>query len=133
MAEYKIVFVGRLEKDTGLLEFLKWLKENKWSKVDFCGDGSLRSECEKYGTVHGFTDPKPFLKKAEICVPGGYLSYIEAKAYGCKIKVFPNSPLKKDYWKEIMEVKKFQTWDQVADEYLSLWNSYHALMHRKRL
>ena len=129
-----IVFVGRLEKDTGVLDFIKWLKGKgkrrlvnqdfgKRSKVDFVGDGTLRKKCEKYGTVHGFTDPKPFYQKAEICIPGGYLSYIEAKAYGCKIKVFPNNPLKKDYWNEIMQVKKFPNWDKIADEYINLYNS----------
>lgn len=123
MAEFKIVFVGRLEKDTGLSEFLKWLGKHKDYKVDFCGDGTLRKECKKYGEVHGFTDPKLFLKKAKICVPGGYLSYIEAKSYGCKIIVFPNNPLKKDYWNEIQKIRKFPSWDQIADEYLSLYNS----------
>lgn len=127
---HSIVIVGRLENDTGVLEFLKWLKGSKKYRVDFIGDGRLRGECAKYGTVHGFTDPKPFYQKAEICVPGGYLSYIEANASGCKIKVFPNNPLKKDYWNEIrtvfengQEVKKFPTWDNIADEYIDLYNS----------
>lgn len=118
------VYVGRLDPDTGLLEFLEWLMANgQGSRVDFVGDGSLRKECEKYGKVHGFCDPKPFLKKADICVPGGYLSYIEALAAGCKIMTFADNPLKKDYWKEIKKVKKFPTWDEIADEYLSLYNS----------
>lgn len=122
MARHKIVFVGRLEKDTGLPEFLQWFSSKlSGYKAEFVGDGSLRGECEKYGTVHGFADPKPFLQKAEICVPGGYLSYIEAKKYGCKIKLFPNNPLKEDYWKEIESVKRFPTWAQIADVYLKLW------------
>ena len=117
-----LVFVGRLENDTGVLEFLKWLKTKQKFKVDFVGDGSIRSECEKYGSVHGFVDPKPFLRKAEYCVPGGYLSFIEASSYGCKIKVFPNNPLKNDYWNEIQKVSKFPTWEQIADEYINLYN-----------
>lgn len=120
-----IVFVGRLEKDTGLLQFLEQLKiKNLKLKIDFVGDGSLRKECEKYGMVHGFTDPKPFLKKAKICVPGGYLSYIEAKQADCKIMTFHNNPLKKDYWDEIKRVKKFPTWDEIADEYLDLYHRF---------
>lgn len=123
MAVSRIVFVGRLEADTGLSEFLKWLMSNHYPLiVDFVGDGSLREECKKYGMVHGFTDPKPFLKRAKNCVPGGYLSYIEAKQMGCKIMTFHNNPLKKDYWVEIEKVNKFPTWDQVADEYISLYN-----------
>lgn len=124
MVEHKIVFVGRLEKDTGLLQFLRWLMANRYSLItDFVGDGNLRKECEKYGKVHGFTDPKPFLKKAEICVPGGYLSYIETKQMGCKIMTFADNPLKKDYWKEIKKIKKFLTWEGVTNEYLDLYNS----------
>ena len=119
-----IVFVGRLEKDTGLLGFLKWLVNNsQFIKIDFVGDGDLKRECEKYGKVHGFTDPKAFLNRAEYCIPGGHLSYIEAVKYRCKIRVFADNPLKKDYWKEIQKIKKFPTWDQVADEYLNLYNS----------
>jgi glycosyltransferase involved in cell wall biosynthesis len=116
-----IVFLGRLEDDTGLTMFLKSLKKNKYKKIDFIGDGPLRSECEKYGTVHGFTDPVPFLKKAEYCVPGGYLAYIEAKQYGCKIITYANNELKEDYWKGIKKIKKFPTWSELADEYLDLW------------
>jgi len=120
-----IVFVGRLEKDTGLLQFLEQLKiKNLKLKIDFVGDGSLRKECEKYGMVRGFTDPKPFLKRAKICVPGGYLSYIEAKQADCKIMTFHNNPLKKDYWDEIKRVKRFPTWDEVADEYISLYHGF---------
>jgi glycosyltransferase involved in cell wall biosynthesis len=118
-----IVFVGRFEKDTGVLKFLANFKKFKAYKVDFIGDGSLRKECEKYGKVWGFADPKPFLKKAEICVPGGYLSYIEAKKYGCEIMTFADNPLKEDYWTDIKKVKKFPSWDEVADVYLQIWNS----------
>ena len=120
-----IVWVGRLERDTGLPQFLEWLMVNDQGlRVDFVGDGQLRSECEKYGMVRGFTDPKPFLKRAKICVPGGYLSYIEAKQAGCKIMTFHNNPLKKDYWDEIKRVKRFPTWDEVADEYISLYHGF---------
>lgn len=117
-----LLYLGRLEPDTGLPLFLRWLDTNHPSPtINFVGDGPLRKECERYGKVHGFGDPKPFLKKADICIPGGYLSYIEAKTAGCKIMTFADNPLKKDYWEEIKKVKKFPTWEEVADEYLSLY------------
>ena len=117
----KVVFVGRLEKDTGLERFLKDLKKHK--DTFFIGDGSLRAKCEEYGTVTGFTDPTPFYKTAEYAVPGGYLSYIDAKSYGCKIITYADNPLKKDYWEEIKKIEKFPSWGQVADEYIDLYNS----------
>lgn len=116
-----ITFIGRLEKDTGVNEFMKWLNKNKKYTVNFVGDGSLGKECEKYGKVLGFIDPAPLLIKSEICVPGGYLGYIEAKSYGCKIMTFYNNQLKKDYWNEIKKVKRISTWKEVADKYLQLW------------
>ena len=125
-----IIYVGRLEENTGLLQFLNWLKINKRYKVDFCGDGNLRKECEKYGTVHGFTDPNPYYKEAECCVPGGYLAALEALSYGCKLKLFWNNKVKEDYWKMSPFVRKdvdvwakSQTWDKLADEYLDLYNN----------
>ncbi|MCX6704212.1 MAG: hypothetical protein NTZ07_02080, partial [Candidatus Woesebacteria bacterium] len=99
-----------------------WLDKNKKYHVDFVGDGDLRDQCKKYGIVHGYIDSVPFMKKANICVPGGYLSFIEAKKYGCKIITFPTSEIMKDFWSEIEKVKKFPTWDKLADEYLDLYN-----------
>lgn len=115
------LYVGRLEENTGLGEFLKYLKNIKFKKVDFIGDGRMKGECEKFGKVHGFTDPTKFYKKAEIVVPSGYLTYLEAVGYGCKIKTFYSTPLKKEYWDEILKLKKFMSWDDVTYEYLKLW------------
>ncbi|KKP46787.1 MAG: Glycosyltransferase, group 1 family protein [Candidatus Woesebacteria bacterium GW2011_GWA1_33_30] len=155
------LFVGRLEPDTGLGEFLKLLGSSSLvhgTKVDFVGDGSLRKECERFGTVHGFCDPTPFYKKAETVVPSGYLTYLEAKSYssiqenlaescedelntdmsssltgnlafkmrggchGCKIKTFYSTQLKKEYWEEILKLKKYNTWKDISNVYLKLWN-----------
>lgn len=129
----RIVYVGRLEENTGLLKFLKWLDNNPGFKVDFCGDGNLRSECEKYGEVHGFTDPNPFYKTCKTVVPGGYLAALEALNSGCDIKLFWNNKLKEDYWKmspfyklkgdKLKKWARAQTWEKLANEYINLYNS----------
>lgn len=129
----RIVYVGRLEENTGLLKFLSWLKRNPGYKVDFCGDGDLRHKCEKYGTVHGFTDPNPFYKSCITVVPGGYLAALEALNSGCDIKLFWNNKLKEDYWKmspfyklkgeELRKWARRQTWEKLANEYINLYNS----------
>lgn len=123
------VYVGRLEENTGLLEFLKFAKK-RHLKIDFCGDGVLKQECAKYGVVHGFCDPTPYLKKAEYCVAGGYLAALEGLSYGCKLKLFWNNQVKKDYWqmspftkKNVKVWAKSQTWEKLANEYISLYNS----------
>jgi glycosyltransferase involved in cell wall biosynthesis len=126
----RIVFVGRLQKDTGIIQFLKWFNENPGYKVDFCGDGPLRKECEKYGNVHGFTDPTPFYKKARYCVPGGYLAALEALNAGCLLKLFWSDKVKEDYWKmspfvkkDVKEWARKQTWEKLTNEYLDLYNN----------
>ncbi len=129
----RIVYVGRLEENTGLLKFLKWLDNNPGFKVDFCGDGNLRSECERYGEVHGFTDPNPFYKTCKTVVPGGYLAALEALNSGCDIKLFWNNKLKEDYWKmspfyklngdKLKKWARAQTWEKLANEYINLYNS----------
>ena len=119
-----IIYLGRLEKDTGLLEFLKWLKLHPVYKITFIGVGDLKDKCRKFGKVLGSKDPEKYLQEAEYCVPSGYLSYLEARNLKCKIMTFPNNPLKADYWDEIeknySKIKNV-TWNDVTNSYLKLW------------
>jgi len=102
-----IVWFGRQDMDTGINEFRKWLVKQK----------------TKCGIKYITNDPNPekYLKTAEYCVPAGYLSYLEAKSYGCKIITFASNPLKVEYWNEIKLLKKIPTWDEVVNVYLKLW------------
>lgn len=125
--ENKTVYVGRLEENTGLNKFLATINGET---VDFIGDGELRNKCEKYGLVHGFTDPIPFYKNAQYCVSGGYLAALEALSYGCELKLFWNNKVKEDYWKmspftqrDVKSWAKEQTWKKLANEYLDLYNN----------
>lgn len=110
--EESIVYVGRLDKDIGLKIILQAIKrfrrlvdDNKLN-VEFVGDGSLREECEKYGKVHGFTDPEPFYRKAKYCFASGYLTILEAMAHKCLVFAAYDNPLKKDYY-EMTPFKDF--------------------------
>ncbi|GIW63273.1 MAG: glycosyl transferase [Patescibacteria group bacterium] len=130
-----LVYLGRLEQDTGLLTFLNWYKKHKLDYPDlvFCGDGSLNKICKDYGRVLGFVDPAKILKTAEICVPGGFLSALEALACGCKIKLFWHNPVKKDYWllspfyelqfsqKNLKAFLQKSDWSNIVKIYLKLW------------
>ena len=130
-----VVFVGRLDEDTGILEFLGWIKKHLYFRVDFVGDGKYRGECKKYGTVYGFRKPNRFVQRAEYVVPGGYLACLEAMAMKRKIKVFWSNNLKQDYW-QLSPMYKFilgedpsrayrwvmkHSWENLAKEYVKLW------------
>lgn len=125
-----IVYVGRLEENTGLTKFFEWLDKNTKYKVDFIGEGRLKNRCKKYGKVHGATNPAPFYKKAKYVVPGGYLAALEGLSANCELKLFWNDKIKKDYWqmspfikKDVKVWAKKQTWEKLANEYLDLYNN----------
>ncbi|PJC42867.1 MAG: hypothetical protein CO040_02205 [Candidatus Pacebacteria bacterium CG_4_9_14_0_2_um_filter_36_8] len=94
-----LLYVGRLEFDTGLPMLLQALKNNTWDgKVVFCGDGVLREQAEQVGEVVGFSNPEHLLTKAKIVFAGGYLSILEAFAYQCAVIAVYGNSLKKDYF-----------------------------------
>lgn len=95
-----LLYVGRLDYDTGLPVLLQALHSNGWQgKVIFCGDGLLREQAELAGEVLGWTDPRPYLKKASVVFAGGYLSVLEAFAYRCAVVAVEENPLKKAYYR----------------------------------
>ena len=103
--ENSIIYVGRLDEDTGLSVILAALKnyrhldDGSKTMMEFVGDGELRKECEKYGKVHGFIDPTPFYQKAKFCFASGYLTIHEALANKCLVLTAYRHPLQKDYYK----------------------------------
>lgn len=93
----QLVYVGRLDRDTGLEKILKALSYLKGFRIDFCGDGELKDECAKYGRVHGFSDPEPYLQNAFICLSPGVTTILEAFAHQCLVATTANNPVKRDY------------------------------------
>ncbi|MGD9129298.1 MAG: glycosyltransferase family 4 protein [Candidatus Woesebacteria bacterium] len=97
-----IVYLGRLDQDNGLDVLLATLALLPDYRVNFCGDGPLRTECKKYGKVHGFLlakDYRSYLKKAEICFAGGYLSMLEGMIHQCLVVAAYDNHLREDYLK----------------------------------
>ena len=137
--EKKVVWIGRLEKETGILKALEEMKKYKklGYKINFCGDGPLRKECERVGKVHGYVDPTKLLSKAKVCFPVGYLSALEAFSNKCIVKVVWTNKLKKDYWQltpfwkyiqnkdvgKAYDWAKKQTWEKSAESYIKLWKT----------
>jgi len=100
-----IIYVGRLDEDTGLSVILDALKNYRHLDdeslliMEFIGDGELRKECEKYGKVYGFVDPTPFYQKAKFCFASGYLTIHEALANKCLVFTAYRHSLQEDYYK----------------------------------
>ncbi len=105
-----LVFVGRLEPDTGVILYLRavaLLRERtgrSW-KLIICGDGSLRHrvqalireldlDAELAGAV---PDPLPWVRKSRFVFTSGYLALLEA--WACRRLAFAvyENPLKRDY------------------------------------
>lgn len=111
------VFIGRLEKDTGIMTYISAVKilKNKYNiyfEVDICGDGSLREKIEKTikenelnVKLQGLVEnPLDYLTKSKFAFVSGYLAILEAminkklvfSAYGNELKrdylsLMPNS------------------------------------------
>lgn len=127
------LFVGRLEKDTGLPIFLDFLnillKKKIIFSVQFCGDGPIKKACLEYGSVLGFVNVEKYLVKSEFCFAGGYLSILEAMIYkNIVISAFDNE-LKKDYLLD----SPFRQNIICADQAQILFEKYSNMQNQQKL
>lgn len=104
LKKVKILLVGRLEKDIGIRTYLEVLQILKNKNIKFtlevCGDGSMRSEVEKYGKVYGFVkDVGEYMEWATVVFASSYLLILESFAYKKKVVATYENGLKKDYLK----------------------------------
>ncbi|AJM91323.1 glycosyltransferase family 4 protein [Nitrosopumilus piranensis] len=102
-------FIGRLEKDTGILLFIKAIKLIKDKIgvnliVDICGDGSLKDTIIKLNEennlnikIHGITNPDKFIDKNQFVFCTGYLGILESLIKKRLVFSVYDNPLKQDY------------------------------------
>lgn len=100
----KILFVGRLDEDTGIPIYLNALEHLKAEGVDFmfsaCGDGILREFVEKWGKVYGFVgDISPHLYRTDFVFASSYLSILDGMVSKKPVFSAYNNKLKEDYLK----------------------------------
>lgn len=111
----RILFLGRLEEDTGIPIYLRALEKLREQNVPFeftaCGNGSLAPRVRKYGKVVGFVlEIESYIMQADIVFASSYLSIMQSLA--CKryvIAAFTN-PLKKDY----LNMTPFRKWIAIS-------------------
>lgn len=126
----RILFIGRIEKDTGVEIYSEVLKQLKNYEFEACGDGSKRSELEKYGKVHGFVkNLDKYISKSDIIFASSYLSILEAmKLKKPVFSVFDN-PIKEDY----LKMAPFAKWIYIAGSSKILVKKIKIVMRNDRL
>ena len=129
----KILFIGRLEKDTGVLNYLKVLELMRKRKIKFdleaCGDGSLKKMVEDYGKVNGFVDDlNTYIEKADIVFASSYLSILEAMAAKKLVFCAYDNKLKEDY----LKMSPFAKWIVIEDSSTKLSDKvWYFIQHKK--
>ncbi|MGE5041820.1 MAG: glycosyltransferase family 4 protein [Candidatus Levyibacteriota bacterium] len=117
---HRILLIGRLEKDIGILLYrdaLRILKEKGVKfKLTICGDGTLRQELEPYGEVVGFQDKlQKYIDKADEVFASSYLTLFQVMQLGKPAFAVYTNPLKHDYLKD-SPFGKYITISGSADE-----------------
>ncbi len=106
-----LVFVGRVESDTGVIAYLDVLqnlemKHGVRTHLTVCGGGTLESElvsrAEEIGVhlrLKGVVDePHEIVASAQVCLAGGFLSIIEAMSLGIPVVALAQTELKWRYY-----------------------------------
>ena len=104
-----IMFLGRLEEDTGIIDYLKTLKILKEKNInltmDVFGDGNLKEKTQKYilenklnVSFKGFVpNAAEYLKDYKYIFTSGYLGILEAMAVKKPVFALYSNIMKKDY------------------------------------
>lgn len=108
--KFDACFVGRLEKDTGILEYLKAVnllnkKYNLKISLVICGNGSLVREIREYVKKNELAvylcgwknNPRKYVSGSKIAFSSQYLSIIEALQLKKMVFSIYSSEIKKDY------------------------------------
>lgn len=100
-AANRCLFIGRLDEDLGMKEYLKALKILKQKyhlSLTFVGDGPFRRQAEKLGRVTGMVkNLEAYLNQSPVVFASSYLTIWQALAAGCQVYALYHNPLKKDY------------------------------------
>ncbi len=112
-----IAYVGRIERDTGIQEYLELASILKGrydieSKFNIAGEGSLledfRKQIERQHLNVTFTgaiqEPQSFLRNAQVSLAAGYLSILESLSVGTPVIALAKSSLKMSYYKSIRDI-----------------------------
>ena len=139
-AKYKVLFIGRLEEETGIMEYLKALKELQKKKYKFeiviLGDGSLRKNAEKFvlenkikAVFKGFVkEVNNYISNCDFVFASRYLGILESLAFKKFVFAHYNNSIKKDY----LEMAPFANFISIAADYKQLSLSIEHFFKNER-
>ena len=97
------VFIGRLDKHTGILDYAKAVdlirKEYPKFKFTILGDGEYKSKLNKYKPLGFKNNSLEYLKKNNFAFVSRYLAILEALANKRLVFALYDNPVKEDYLK----------------------------------
>jgi len=141
-SKVKILFVGRLEEETGAMEYLKALKILKKKKYQYeiiiLGDGSSRRKAENYAKSYslnakfiGFVgNVGKYFRNCDFVFVSRYLGILEAMSFKKFVFAVYNNEIKKDYL-EMAPFSKFISTSKNSED-LSGQIEYYLKNDKKR-
>jgi glycosyltransferase involved in cell wall biosynthesis len=136
-----VIFLGRLEEETGILEYLKALsilqEKHLNLTMDVFGDGALINESIKYAKDHslrvnfkGFVaNASDFIKNYEYVFCSRYLGMLEAMAGQKPVFAVYNNEIKKDY----LQMTPFAKYISITSDSVLISNAISSYMEKKNL
>jgi glycosyltransferase involved in cell wall biosynthesis len=110
------IFIGRLEHDTGIIEYIEALRILKETHdislpLTVCGAGSIEKEAAEMAASLGVNvrflgivdNPIELMTSKQICLAAGYLSMLEAMSLGLPVIGIARSSLRAEYLKGIVK------------------------------
>ncbi len=137
----QIAFIGRLEHETGILEYLKALKLAKNNGYKFqltvCGDGSLRDECEHFVKINhlnvkfnGFVkDASRYIEESKTIFTSRYLGILESLVKKKFVFAVYNNEIKKDY----LTMTPFSNFISISASEKEIFNNMKYFLHNPKL
>lgn len=129
-SKLRILFIGRLEKDTGIEIYSKVLKRLKNYNFEACGDGSLKNELESFGKIHGFVkNLDKYIGKADVIFSSSYLSILDAMIQKKPVFSVYENPLKRDY----LKMTPFSKWIYISNSFQKTLNQISFVVRKDEM